>query len=83
MKHTKILATIAGNKCDIDFLKSLFDKGMNAVRINTAHQDIKGAEIIINKIRKVSNRIAIVLDTKGPEIRSVTLSENLNIKNEK
>ena len=71
MKHTKILTTISDKRCNITFIKNLFDKGMNAIRINTAHQDIKGAKKIINNVRKVSDRIGILIDTKGPEIRSI------------
>lgn len=69
-KNTKIVATISDMQCDVDFLKKLFNAGMNVARLNTAHQDIEGTTKTIENIRKVSNKIAILLDTKGPEIRT-------------
>ena len=42
-KQTKIVCTIAHNKCEKDFVKSLFDAGMNVARLNTAHIEIDDA----------------------------------------
>ncbi|MCQ2236329.1 MAG: pyruvate kinase [Bacteroidales bacterium] len=70
-KLTKIVATIADNKCDVEFIKSLHEAGMNVVRMNTAHQMPETSEEIVNNVRKVSNKIAILVDTKGPEVRTV------------
>ena len=36
LKQTKIVATISDQRCDVDFIKQLFDAGMNVVRMNTA-----------------------------------------------
>ena len=69
LKQTKIVATISDQRCDVDFIKQLFDAGMNVVRMNTAHLGREGAEKLINNVRSVSNRIAILMDTKGPEER--------------
>ncbi len=70
-KLTKIVATIAGNKCDKDFLQSLYNAGVNAIRINTAHQDITTAFQLIDNVRSVSDKIPIIIDTKGPEVRTI------------
>ena len=70
LKQTKIVATISDQRCDVDFIKQLFDAGMNVVRMNTAHLGREGAEKLINNVRSVSNRIAILMDTKGPEVRT-------------
>ncbi|MDR1371158.1 MAG: pyruvate kinase [Dysgonamonadaceae bacterium] len=75
LKHTKIVATISDKRCDVPFITNLFDEGMNVVRMNSAHLDKEGFECIINNVRQVSNRIGILMDTKGPEIRT-TRSEN-------
>jgi pyruvate kinase len=69
-KRTKIVATISDKKCDVVFLKALYEAGMNVVRINSAHLDIEGALKIINNVRQVSDKIGILIDTKGPEIRT-------------
>ncbi|MCD8102852.1 MAG: pyruvate kinase [Alistipes sp.] len=68
-KRTKIVATISDFRCDEDYIRSLYEAGMNAVRINTAHAPIEGAQKIIENVRKVSDQIPIIVDTKGPEIR--------------
>ena len=68
-KKTKIICTISDLKCDVDFLKSLYENGMNVVRINSAHATLEGAQKIVDNVRKVSDRIAILIDTKGPEVR--------------
>lgn len=69
IKKTKIIATISDLNCDEKFIKDLLDKGMDAVRINTAHQIPEQTLKIVNNVRKVSEKIPIIIDTKGPEIR--------------
>ena len=78
-KKTKIVATISDNHCDPKFIQELFDNGMNVVRINTAHATIEGATKIIESVRKVSDRIAILIDTKGPEIRLTDLDKDFMV----
>ncbi len=75
LKQTKIIATISDKRCEVPFLRQLFDAGMNVVRLNSAHLDEEGFLKIIRNTREVSNRIAILVDTKGPEIRT-TVAEN-------
>jgi pyruvate kinase len=70
LKRTKIVATISDKRCDTAFLKQLYEAGLDVVRINSAHLDIEAALEIIRNVREVSDRIAIMLDTKGPEIRT-------------
>lgn len=79
-KHTKIIATISDKNCDVDFLSRLFEEGMNVVRLNTAHQSHEDALKVINNVRKVSDRIALLLDTKGPEIRTCDVKTDLYLK---
>ena len=80
MKHTKIVATISDQKCDVEFIQQLYDAGMNVVRINTAHQSIEGSRIVIENIRKVSDKIAVLIDTKGPEIRTTVTRDPISIE---
>lgn len=79
-KRTKIVATIADNKCESSFIKELYDAGMDVVRINSAHLDIEGARKIIENVRAVSEKIAILLDTKGPEIRTTKSPSPIMVK---
>lgn len=69
-KFTKIVATISDRRCDVEFIRRLFENGMNVVRMNSAHLDREGFEKIVKNVRSVSQRIAIMMDTKGPEIRT-------------
>ncbi|HOK51966.1 MAG TPA: pyruvate kinase, partial [Bacteroidales bacterium] len=70
MKKTKIIATISDRRCEPEFIRELYEEGMNVVRINTAHQSFEDAKRVIDNVRKVSDKIAILVDTKGPEIRT-------------
>ena len=78
-KFTKIVATISDKCCEVDFIQSLYDEGMNVVRLNSAHLQEEGFLKIINNVRAVSNQIAILMDTKGPEVRT-TVAENNEIE---
>jgi pyruvate kinase len=53
---------------------------MNVIRINSAHLDIDGALRIIKNTREVSDKIAIILDTKGPEIRTTICDAPIPLK---
>lgn len=68
-KRTKIIATISDRRCEVDFIRSLYEAGMNAARINSAHVTTASATKIVENVRAVSDSIAIMIDTKGPEIR--------------
>lgn len=75
LKQTKIVASISDRRCDVEFIRGLFDAGMNVVRMNTAHASREGFETLIANVRAVSNRIAILMDTKGPEVRTTACAE--------
>ena len=77
---TKIVATISDQKCEPAFIKSLFDAGMSAVRLNTAHQDYAGTLKVIESLRQVSDSIPIILDTKGPELRTTKTESEIVLK---
>ncbi|MBI5010474.1 MAG: pyruvate kinase [Bacteroidia bacterium] len=79
-KRTKIVATLSDKNCEPDFISKLFEEGMDVVRINSAHVTIESAINMIEKVRKVSDRIAILIDTKGPEIRSTACDEPVHLK---
>jgi pyruvate kinase len=79
-KRTKIIATISDKHCEPAFIKELYDTGMNVIRINSAHLDLDGAMRIINNTREVSDKIAILLDTKGPEIRTTICDTPITLK---
>lgn len=69
-KFTKIVATVSDKRCDQAFLHDLAEAGMDVVRMNSAHLDFDGFSKIVANVRQVSDNIAIIMDTKGPEIRT-------------
>lgn len=73
MKKTKVVCTIGPASEDIDTLKELMKLGMNVCRLNFSHGDHEEHLVRINNIKKAREEldlpIAIMLDTKGPEIR--------------
>ncbi|MCL2738588.1 MAG: pyruvate kinase, partial [Bacteroidales bacterium] len=79
-KKTKIVATISDQNCSIPFIQSLFEAGMNVARINSAHLTLQDAGQIVANIRAVSDTIAILIDTKGPEIRLTSTVDNQGIE---
>ena len=42
LKHTKIVATVSDQRCDVAFVEALYKAGMNVVRLNTAHMMEEG-----------------------------------------
>lgn len=79
-KKTKIVATISSLNCSVDFIQHLHSAGMDVVRLNTAHMSHEDALVVINNTRAVSGKIGILLDTKGPEIRTCDAIEGLCVK---
>lgn len=79
-KKTKIVATISDLRCDIDFIKQLQDEGMNVVRLNTAHQSEESTLEVVRNVRKVSDKLPLLLDTKGPEIRTKGIETPVEVK---
>ncbi|SKA98429.1 pyruvate kinase [Caloramator quimbayensis] len=86
MRKTKIICTIGPASESEDMIRKLVENGMNAARLNFSHGSYEehGNRIkLIKKIREELNKpIAIILDNKGPELRtgnfkvdSVELSE--------
>ena len=89
--RTKIICTIGPATDTLPMLRKLYKAGMNVVRINMSHATHKYAASIISKINKINNetdhskqKIAILLDTQGPEIRTgdTTLPIDLEVGDE-
>ena len=83
MRKTKIICTI-GPACDtVQNLKKLVLSGMNVARINMSHGDDLSFKTTIDNIKTVRNElgtaIAIMADTKGPEIRIKKFKNNFVI----
>ncbi len=77
MKKTKIVCTIGPKTESEEMLTQLLDAGMNVMRLNFSHGDYEehGQRIknIRNVMEKTGKKAGILLDTKGPEIRTIKL----------
>ena len=80
MKQTKIVASVSDRRCSQEFIRDLFNAGMNIVRMNTAHASEDGIREIINNVRSVSHHIGILIDTKGPEVRTTSCEQPISYK---
>ncbi len=73
MKRTKIVATIGPASDSEEKLRELFIEGVDVCRLNFSHGTRDEHLVRINRIKKLREEmnlpIAIMLDTKGPEIR--------------
>ncbi|UOY94282.1 pyruvate kinase [Ectobacillus sp. JY-23] len=74
MRKTKIVCTIGPASESIEKLTQLMDAGMNVARLNFSHGSHEEHAARIQTIREAAKQagktVAILLDTKGPEIRT-------------
>ena len=79
MRRTKIVCTIGPASESVEMLCKIIESGMNVARLNFSHGSHEEHGQRIRNIReaiKVTNKqVAIMLDTKGPEIRTGLLKE--------
>lgn len=84
MKKTKIICTMGPNTNDETMMRKLVQNGMDIARFNFSHGDHeeqKGRMDMLKKIREEENKpIAILLDTKGPEIRTGVLKDGKKVQ---
>ncbi|SFJ26176.1 MULTISPECIES: pyruvate kinase [unclassified Bacillus (in: firmicutes)] len=74
MRKTKIVCTIGPASESIEKLEQLIEAGMNVCRLNFSHGSHEEHGLRIKTIREAAKKtgktVAILLDTKGPEIRT-------------
>lgn len=80
MRKTKIVCTIGPSSESLPALKQLIAAGMNVARLNFSHGDFEEHGNRIRNIRQacqeLNKTVAVLLDTKGPEIRTGKLKED-------
>ena len=81
MRKTKIVCTIGPASESEEMLEKLIKAGMNVARLNFSHGDHAEHKARIDTIREVSKKlgktVAILLDTKGPEIRTHNMKDGV------
>ncbi|WP_079708277.1 pyruvate kinase [Paraliobacillus ryukyuensis] len=79
MRRTKIVSTIGPASESVEKLVQLIEAGMNVARLNFSHGDFEEHGQRIKNIREAAEKtgktVAILLDTKGPEIRTGVMEE--------
>ncbi len=84
MRKTKIICTLGPSTDDPAILRELMLSGMDVARINMSHQnhDAHRARIeMVKTLRDELHRpVAILIDTKGPEIRLGTFAEKVTLR---
>jgi pyruvate kinase len=80
---SKIVCTLGPKTCDAETIEALALKGMDIVRLNMSHGTHEWHEGVIKNVREVNARgrvnLGILLDTKGPEVRSGDLRAPINV----
>ena len=84
MRKTKIICTLGPACDDYEVLKQLALSGMNCARLNFSHGTHEQQLVRINRVKKLREELGIplpiLLDTKGPEIRTGMLYTGKNEK---
>ena len=83
MRKTKIVCTIGPASDSVDMLSQLMKAGMNVARLNFSHGTHESHQQTIDNFKKARDRVgvpcALLLDTKGPEIRIGTFENPAGI----
>lgn len=83
MRKTKIVATLGPATNNYKALKSIIQSGANVIRINFSHGSREDRQESIDLIKKVRNElnlpVAIMVDTRGPEVRVKTFEDGSGI----
>ena len=78
MKKTKIICTMGPNADNVETLRALVANGMDIARFNFSHGDHEEQKNRMDLLKSVRTEmkkpIAMLLDTKGPEIRTGLLA---------
>jgi len=80
MKKTKIVCTLGPASDSDDIVRSMMESGMNVARQNFSHGNFEEHKMRMDRVKRISAElekpIAIMLDTKGPEIRTKTFKND-------
>ncbi|XP_057480392.1 plastidial pyruvate kinase 2-like [Actinidia eriantha] len=84
-RKTKIVCTIGPSTNTREMIWKLAEEGMNVARLNMSHGDHSSHQKVIDLVKEYNaqskdNVIAIMLDTKGPEVRSGDLPQPIKLE---
>lgn len=83
MRKTKIVCTMGPNTNSKEMMKKLVENGMDVARFNFSHGDHEEQKVRMDLLKEVRKElkvpVAILLDTKGPEIRTGELKDHKKV----
>ena len=86
-RQTKVIATIGPATESEEMLEKIILQGVDVCRLNMAHADHEWVREVSHKIRSIGVRLnrepAIMMDVKGPEIRTGYLQDDVELKKDK
>ena len=80
LKKTKIVCTIGPSSWDPEVMKNMIDAGMNCARVNGAFADEAEIDKVTKLVRDVSDKVSLMMDVKGPEVRMNKFAAALPLK---
>ena len=83
-RYTKIVATVGPATESPEMLEKLIVAGLDVIRLNMAHGSSEWVTSLVKRIRDVSVRVerhvAVMMDVKGPEIRTGVVSDPIDLQ---
>lgn len=84
MRKTKIICTLGPSTDNPDIIREMMKSGMDVARINMSHQNHEKHLARVNMVKEIRSElglpVAVLIDTKGPEIRLETIRDNPLLK---
>src|SRR6185369_9916355 len=79
-KKTKIVCTIGPASWDPNVIAKMIEAGMNCARVNGAFADTDELDKVAALVRGVSDKVSLMVDVKGPEVRMNKFAQPILIK---
>ena len=78
--RTKIVATLGPASESTAQLRALIDAGVDVFRLNMSHMSLDAADEVIARIRRLSQRVAVLIDLQGPKVRLTDVDEPFELR---
>ena len=77
--RTKIVVTLGPATDDPEKIAALVEAGVDVFRINMSHASLDAARATIARVRSVSEEVAVLMDTRGPELRTTEVDGTVEL----